>query len=83
MSFEPIEVECYSGGRSDERPRRLKIRGTLVIVDRLLSETLEEDAGSNRRGHRYRVLTTEGHTLDLFRDHDERWYLLCCPERAT
>src|SRR5262245_27294801 len=76
MKLEPIDVECYSGGRSDERPRQLKIRGTVLIVARLLSQSIEENAESKQRRHRYRVLTTEGHTLDLFRDHNDRWYLL-------
>ena len=76
MSFEPIEVECYSGARADERPRRLNIRGRLMVVARVLSESIEEDAESKQRGRRYRVITTEGHTLDLLRDHDDRWYLL-------
>jgi hypothetical protein len=76
MNSEPIEVECYSGGRSDERPRRLKIQGEMLVVAQLLSESIEENAESKRRCHRYRVVTTDGLTLDLLRDDNDCWYLL-------
>jgi hypothetical protein len=72
---ERIEVECYAGGRADERPRRVVIRGREHRVARLLSASIEESAGSRERLHRFRVMTEDGKVLVLLRDEDGEWYL--------
>ena len=74
MKREPIEVECYSGGRHDERPRILKLRGKTHRVSRLLGESVEENAESRSRIHRYRVMTSDGLILEITRD-DQGWHL--------
>ena len=73
--MERIEVECYAGGRADERPRRVIIGGREHRVARLLSASIEESAGSRDRLHRFRVLTEDGKVLVLLRDEDGEWYL--------
>lgn len=78
MTSEPIEVQCYSGSRRDERPRSVTIGGRKYLVARLLSESIEEpEAGIGRRErtYRYRVLTEDGLVLELFRTDDGRWFL--------
>lgn len=76
MNSDQIEVECYSGGRADERPRSVTIRGRKYLVARLLSESIEESetqAGLRERKHRYRVLTEEGRVLEIVRNQDGSW----------
>lgn len=76
MDSAKIEVECYSGGRSDERPRSVTIRGRKHLVARLLSESIEESetqAGVRERKHRYRVLTEDRCVLELVRNQDGSW----------
>ena len=76
MTSEPVEVECYSGGRSDERPRSVTIEGRRHLVARLLSESLEEpdtQAGHRERKRCYRVQTEEGLVLELVRNQDGSW----------
>jgi hypothetical protein len=78
MNSQPIFVECYSGSRSDERPRSVTIAGNIHAVTRLLSESIEEttNPGCGReRRRRYRVLTEDGLVLDLIRTDDGRWSL--------
>ena len=76
MKRHPIEVECYSGGRDDERPRRVIIAGHTHVVVRLLATSVEETNVSRERIYRYRVLTEEGLLLEIVRAEDGRWYLL-------
>lgn len=78
MNSQPIEVESYSGSRSDERPRIVSIAGHRHTVARLLSESIEETANPGRgreRRRRYRVLTEDGLVLDLIRTDDGCWAL--------
>lgn len=74
MTLETIEVESYAGGRADERPRSLKIRGRTYRVARLLGESVEEALESKGRIHRYKVLTDDGVVLEIARD-DTGWHL--------
>lgn len=76
MKRHPIEVECYSGGRADERPRRVIVAGRTYVVVRLLAASVEETGVSRERIYRYRVLTEEGITLEVVCEGDGRWYLL-------
>lgn len=76
MTAETIEVEFYSGGRADERPRSVTIDGRKHVVARLLSDSLEEAGTPGGRGdrvHRYRILTEGGLVLELVQRHDGSW----------
>ena len=75
MNRQRIHVECYAGGRADERPRRLIIEGRTHEVARLLNESLEESLTSKERSRRYRVLTDEGLEFEVVRSSDGDWYL--------
>lgn len=39
-----IEVECYSGGRADERPLRYRLDGRWIAVRRVVRQWREPDA---------------------------------------
>jgi hypothetical protein len=71
----PVQVECYSGGRADERPSRVRDHEREYIVARLLSSEFEEDCETRQRSRRFTMLTTEGLTLDLLKAVDGTWYL--------
>jgi len=76
MTSEPIEVEFYSGGRADERPRSVTVAGRKHLIARLLSESLEESDtcdGRRERKPRYRVITEEGLVLELARNREGSW----------
>jgi hypothetical protein len=77
MRSEPVEVESYSGGRADERPRSVTIGVHKHAVAHLLSESIEEsDAdGLRERRRRYRVLTEDGLVLELIRTDNGCWFL--------
>jgi hypothetical protein len=75
MKSEPVEVECYNGGRADERPRSVIIGGRRHAVVRLLSESIEESAEKRDRTHRYNILTDDGLVVELVRTADRRWFL--------
>ena len=75
MKSEAVEVECYCGGRADERPRSVIIGGRRHAVARLLSESIEESADKRDRTHRYRILTDDGLMVELVRTADRRWFL--------
>jgi len=71
-----ILVECYAGGRADERPRRVTIGTREYLVSRLLGEWVEAPLGSNHQQRRYKILTTEGLVLELVRSNDGTWRLV-------
>ncbi|HEX8087647.1 MAG TPA: hypothetical protein VF762_02265, partial [Blastocatellia bacterium] len=75
MKARRVQVECYAGGRADERPRRVREGEREHIVARLLSSSVEESLSSKARSHRYRVLTDAGLVLILIRQSDGNWYL--------
>ena len=75
MSLREIRVECYAGGRADERPRRVIIDGRAHVVARLLGESLEETLTSAIQNRRFVLLTTEGLTFEVIRAADGTWYL--------
>ena len=74
MTRRLIQVESYSGGRADERPRRVMIDGREHFIDRLLSSSLEESAASKARIRKFKVMTRCGLVLDIVQAEDE-WYL--------
>jgi hypothetical protein len=61
----PVEVECYSGGRSFERPRRVIIEGREHRVARLLEESIEQSVETRSVARRYRVQMECGMILEL------------------
>jgi hypothetical protein len=75
MKSRRVEVECYAGGRADERPRRVRADNREHTVARLLSSSVEESLDSKARLYRYKVLTGEGLVLELVRQSDGEWYL--------
>jgi hypothetical protein len=72
--MKPVQVECYAGGRADERPRRVVIDGREHRVARILNASIEESFATKDRRRRYTVLTEEGMRLKIFQAGDE-WYL--------
>jgi len=77
MITQRIMVECYAGGRADERPHRVTIEGREHIVARLLAESVEELPETRVRTRRYRVLTLEGLVLKIVCTNDGQWFLDC------
>jgi hypothetical protein len=75
MTSTPILVECYAGGRSDERPRKITIDGREHTIASLLAESVEESAVSRARTRRYRVLTLDGLVLEITRSGNGDWFL--------
>ena len=75
MVSDNIRVECYAGGRADERPRRVTIGTREYCVSRLLGEWIEAPLGSNQQQRRYKILTTDGVVLEIVRSNDGTWRL--------
>jgi hypothetical protein len=69
-----IQVECYAGGRADERPRRVVIDGRDQFIAKVLKSSVEESVASKERIRRFTVLTEEGIRLKIFQAAGE-WYL--------
>jgi hypothetical protein len=61
----PVEVECYSGGRLNERPRRVVIEGREHRVARLLEQSIVQSSESRSMVSRYRVEMECGMILEL------------------
>ena len=80
MELAPIQVECYAGGRADERPRRIVIDGSEFIVTRLIAESNEEAIESKKRIKRFTVLTERGQTIDLRCTESGDWQLVSMRE---
>jgi hypothetical protein len=76
MTPTPIRVECYAGGRSDERPRRVTIENRVYVVARLLAESVEVSLITEAQTRRYKVLTEEGLVLEVVRSSDGAWHLV-------
>ena len=76
MTLRTIRVECYSGARSDETPRRISFDGQEHVVSRLLAESVEEPLASRQQVRRYKLLTDEGLVLEVARSSDGSWYLV-------
>jgi len=76
MTPTPIRVECYAGGRSDERPRRVIIENRVYVVARLLAESVEVSLITEAQTRRYKILTDEGLVLEVLRSSDGAWRLV-------
>jgi hypothetical protein len=75
MGLTRIKVECYAGGRADERPRRVILGDRVHTIARLIESSIEESARSRDRIHRFRVMTEDGIVLDILRDERGEWYI--------
>ena len=65
-----VRVECYSGGRADERPRRVQLGGDWRLVTSVLGAKRERDAEV------FDVLLEGGEAVRLRRSVDsESWFL--------
>jgi len=78
-----ILVECYAGGRPDERPRRVTIGTREYYVSRLLGEWVEAPLCSNQQQRRYKILTTDGLVLEIVRSTDGAWKLIDIQDSAN
>jgi hypothetical protein len=76
MNFQQVEVECYSGSRAEERPRRVTIDGRRHSVARLLSQSTEQAVESGELISRYKVITEEFLIIELIRTSGGIWYLV-------
>jgi hypothetical protein len=65
MKSLPVKVETYSGGRLNERPRRVIIEGREHRVSRLLEESIEQPLEARSIVRRYRVQMECGMILEL------------------
>ena len=70
-----IDVECYSGGRADETPRRISFNDQVHVVTRLLSEAVEQSLATKEEIRRYKVLTDQGVVLEIVRTPAGVWRL--------
>lgn len=75
MPGRAVEVECYAGGRADERPRRVRVGKREYRVAQLLSTSLEEACATKAQVRGYRVLTEDEWILDLTCTSDGHWTL--------
>jgi hypothetical protein len=60
--FAPIVVECYSGYKGDEAPRKFIYKGNEYVVDEVLERWYEEDLdskGTLRENFKVRVSNKE------------------------
>ena len=71
-----MEVECYSGGRGDETPRRIIFDDAVHVVARLLSESVEQSDATKKETRRYKVLTDQGEVLEIVRSPEGTWRLV-------
>jgi hypothetical protein len=74
MTLIPVSVECYSGSKASERPRRILAGATVYEVIRATAFSVQEDVASRHRRYRFEVLTEDGSQLILIRDGDH-WFL--------
>ena len=75
MQRRAVQVECYAGGRADERPRRVRAGTREYWVAQLLSTSVEESFDTKAQVRAYRVLTEDGWILDLTCASDGQWTL--------
>ena len=74
MPLISVFVECYAGSKAFERPRRILMDGLTHEVIRVTASSIEEDAASRLRRHRFEVLIQDGRMLVLIRQGDH-WFL--------
>lgn len=74
MPLISVLVECYAGSKAFERPRRIVMEGSTHEIIRSTASSLEEDAASRLRRHRFEVLIENGRRVVLIRQGDQ-WFL--------
>jgi hypothetical protein len=75
MPSRAVQVECYAGGRADERPRRVCVGKREYRVAQLLSTWVEEAFATKAQVRGYRVLTEDQWILNLTCTSDGHWTL--------
>ncbi len=83
--FLPVNVECYSGYKADESPRRFFVDGMkleiMEIIDRWYQAGSE---GNHPPADYFKVRTTDDRQFILKHEHDpDRWFLLIKGESLT
>ena len=76
MNLQQVEVECYSGSRADEQPRRVTIDGIRHSVMRVLSQSTEQAVESRDLTSRYTVMTEEFLIIELIHTSGDMWYVV-------
>ncbi len=76
--YEEIEVQAYSGYRGEESPRAFRLAGTRVAVMKILTQWIEEQAGSLGRLRCFRVKGSDWreHVL-CFEEEKQAWLYRC------
>lgn len=85
IAWIPIRVECYSGGRADEVPRRLCIGDERLevadVVDRWYQGSQDPAAG---RAEYFKLRVTDGHIYIVSHDIEQHvWFLVSELGRST
>ena len=73
MSEKPVVVECYEGGRSQERPRRITIDGVTHTVTRVLDQCLHEDRDTRSKSYHYQVELDGGSIVSVICEPSGKW----------
>jgi len=74
MPLIPVSVECYAGSKAFERPRRFLLDGLTQRIIMATDCSVEEDAISRVRRHRFEVLIEDGRRFVLIR-HGDQWFI--------
>jgi hypothetical protein len=73
MARQQVKVECYSGSRADESPRRLTMGGASREIVRILDRAAVHDAVYGAESRHYRVLLDNGDVVDLSQSVTGDW----------
>ncbi len=68
-AYEMVEVQAYAGYKGEESPRAFRLAGNRVEVMKIMTQWIEEQAGSRGRLRCFRV-----------KGSDWREHVLCCDE---
>lgn len=72
---QPLEVECYSGYKADERPIRFRTGGAVFEIERILDQWCTPD------GPCFRVRTSRGDYILRHYSEVDIWTLTPSPAR--
>ena len=75
-SDHPVEVKCYSGYKSNERPSSFIIEDREVMVMDIEGSWFEEDENSRERRACFRVRADDGDLYLLARDESSNFWML-------
>ena len=78
MRLEPVRVECYSGYRADETPRRIQVGGRWKVVREVLDRWYQGWRDPEWPAAEYfRVRCEKGEVLLLRHDQEcDEWYVV-------